>query len=72
MHPQEKEYVYIQSFKHDGSLHRTWAQGYVLEANDKRYVAVTNKTLVSESDGRKWITREPAICFFYTYKRISS
>lgn len=65
---QEKEYVYIQSFKHDGSLHRTWAKGYVIEANDKRIVAVTNKTLVSESDGRKWVTREPAICFFYPDK----
>lgn len=64
----EKEYVYIQSFKHDGSLHRTWAMGYVIEANDKRIVAVTNKTLVSESDGRKWVTREPAVCFFYPDK----
>ena len=68
MQPQEREYVYIQSFKHDGSLHRTWAQGYVIESNDKRIVAVTNKTLVSEADGRKWITREPAICFFYPDK----
>ena len=42
MQPQEREYVYIQSFKHDGSLHRTWAQGYVIESNDKRIVAVTN------------------------------
>lgn len=68
MQPQEREYVYIQSFKHDGSLHRTWAQGYVIESNEKRIVAVTNKTLVSEADGRKWITREPAICFFYPDK----
>lgn len=68
MELQEKDYVYIQSYKHDGSLHRTWAKGYVIEANDKRIVAVTNKTLVSESDGRKWVTREPAICFFYPDK----
>ena len=65
MEIQEREYVYIQSYKHDGSLHRTWAKGYVIEANERRIVAVTNKTLVSESDGRKWVTREPAICFFY-------
>lgn len=68
MRINEKEYVYIQSFKHDGSLHRTWAKGYVVEANEKRMVAVTNKTLVSESDGRKWLTREPAVCFFYPDK----
>lgn len=68
MEIQEREYVYIQSYKHDGSLHRTWAKGYVIEANERRIVAVTNKTLVSESDGRKWVTREPAICFFYPDK----
>lgn len=68
MLPKLKESIYIQSFKHDGSLHRTWAKGYVMEANEKRIVCVTNKTWVSESDGRKWITREPAICFFYPDK----
>lgn len=68
MLPNEKESIYIQSFKHDGSLHRTWAKGYVLEANENRIVAVTNKTWVSEADGRRWITREPAICFFYPDK----
>ncbi len=68
MLPGLKESIYIQSFKHDGSLHRTWAKGYVMEANEKRIVAVTNKTWVTEADGRKWITREPAICFFYPDK----
>ena len=68
MEIQEREYVYIQSNKHDGSLHRTCAKGYVIEANQRRIVAVTNKTLGSESDGRKWVTREPAICFFYPDK----
>ncbi|MEG0314350.1 MAG: DUF402 domain-containing protein [Erysipelotrichaceae bacterium] len=68
MRPVEGELVYIQSFKHDGSLHRTWCKGFVIEANDKRMVAVTNHTWVSEADGRKWMTREPAICFFYPDK----
>lgn len=68
MLPKLKESIYIQSFKHDGSLHRTWAKGYVMEASERRIVCVTNKTWVSESDGRKWITREPAICFFYPDK----
>lgn len=58
--------LYIQSYKHDGSLHRVWDQGYVLEADDEHYVLVTNKTWVVESDGRRWYTREPAICFFFT------
>ncbi len=68
MIPQKNEMVFIQSYKHDGSLHRTWSKGYVLEADEEKYVVVTNKTWVIESDGRRWFTREPAICFFYTKK----
>lgn len=65
---QEHQYIYVQSFKHDGTLHRTWAMGYVLEANEKRMIVVTNKALVTETDGRKWVTREPAIWYFYPDK----
>lgn len=65
---KEDEYVYIQSYKHDGKLHRTWAMGYVMEVTSKRIVVITNKTVVTESDGRKWITREPAVCYFYPDK----
>lgn len=65
MNPTIKESIYIQSFKHDKSLHRTWAKGYVIEANEKRIVAITDRSWVIESDGRRWLTREPAICFFY-------
>lgn len=68
MLPSLYESIYIQSFKHDGSLHRTWAKGFVIESSKRRIVAVTNKTWVSEADGRKWVTREPAICFFYPDK----
>lgn len=65
MLPKEKDEVYIQSYKHDGSLHRTWAKGFVIEASDERIVAITDLTWVIEADKRRWLTREPAICFFY-------
>lgn len=65
MGPKVGSLIYIQSFKHDGSLHRTWSLGFVIESNNERTVVVTNKTWVTEADGRKWYTREPAICFFY-------
>ena len=67
MLPEPGTYVYIQSYKHDGSLHRTWCRGFVLEANEEKIIAVTDKTWVIESDGRRWLTREPAICFFYPH-----
>lgn len=66
MIPKVGSQVYIQSFKHDGSLHRTWDQAFVLDCDEDHYVLVTNKTWVVESDGKKWYTREPAICYFYT------
>ncbi len=64
--PEVGTEVFVQSYKHDGSLHRTWCKGFVLEANEDRFVVVTNKAWVIEADGRRWFTREPAVCFFYT------
>lgn len=63
--PQENSMVYIQSYKYNGSLHRTWSKGYVLNADNHETIVITYKTWVIESDGRRWFTREPAICFFY-------
>lgn len=60
--------VIIQSFKHDGHLHRSWLYSTVLDVFDDVVVVYNNKTWVIESDGRRWFTREPAICFFYTKK----
>lgn len=68
MNPKSRETVYVQSFKHDGSLHRTWCKAFVLESDEEKIVAVTDRAWVIEADGRKWITREPAVCFFYKKK----
>ncbi|CAM4337872.1 DUF402 domain-containing protein [Erysipelothrix aquatica] len=65
MKPKVGEVIYVQSYKHDGSLHRTWSSGTVLSADDEKIVLITYKTWVVESDGRRWFTREPAICFYY-------
>ena len=62
------ENVYIESFKHDGSVHRVWSMGYVIDVQEDFYVIVTDHTWVVESDGRRWLTKEPAICFFYKYR----
>lgn len=68
MVPNIGDVIYIQSFKHDQSLHRTWSSGTVLEVDHEKLVLITYKTWVIESDGRRWFTREPAICFYY-FKR---
>lgn len=56
--------VLIHCYKHDGSIHRCWNKGYVLQETKHHFIVMNNRTLVTESDGRKWYTREPAICYF--------
>lgn len=65
MQPEIGEVIYIQSYKHDGSLHRTWSSATVLDVDEEKIVVITYKTWVVEADGRKWFTREPAICFYF-------
>ncbi|MDY0407559.1 DUF402 domain-containing protein [Virgibacillus soli] len=57
--------VKIKSYKHDGHLHRVWQKTLVLKGNETVVIGANDKTEVLESDGRTWITREPAICYFH-------
>lgn len=54
----------IHCYKHDGSPHRSWDKCLVLEETAQHFIVMNNHTLVTESNGRKWMTREPAICYF--------
>ncbi|WP_025730245.1 nucleoside tri-diphosphate phosphatase [Atopobacter phocae] len=63
--PKEGEFITIKSYKHDGSLHRTWRNSMVLKTSDNQIIAVNDHTVVEEADGRKWMTREPAILYFH-------
>ena len=60
------ESVYVQSYKHSGCLHRTWSKAQVIDVKDDFVVVVTDHSWVVEADGRLWLTKEPAICFYYT------
>ncbi|MEM5144915.1 biofilm phosphatase Bph [Enterococcus faecalis] len=63
--PKEGEFVTIQSYKHDGHLHRTWRDTMVLKTSEYSLIGVNDHTLVTDSDGRRWVTREPAIVYFH-------
>ncbi|TLS35702.1 nucleoside tri-diphosphate phosphatase [Pseudalkalibacillus caeni] len=54
----------IQSYKHNGTLHRTWEETIILKGTSKEIIGGNDRILVTESDGRQWRTREPAICYF--------
>lgn len=55
----------IISYKHDGELHRVWRNVSKIFESEDLVVIVNNKVDVIDGDGRKWKTREPAICYFF-------
>ncbi|WP_077625244.1 nucleoside tri-diphosphate phosphatase [Sediminibacillus massiliensis] len=64
--PQPGSKIQIQSYKHNGQLHRVWESSTVLKGTRNVVIGANDKTLVTESDGRTWVTREPAICYFHS------
>ena len=59
----EQEVVTV-AFKHNGKVHRTWYQTYLIEDNEE-YVAVgSTHSFVIEADGRRWHAIEPAVSIF--------
>lgn len=59
------EEVIIVSFKHNGKVHRTWYQTYLIEDNDDYTVVGSTHSLVIEADGRRWHATEPAVSVFF-------
>lgn len=57
-------WIGIQSYKHDGSMHRSWDRGLILENNENYLVLATKRAKVIESNGRRWFTKEPAVTIF--------
>ena len=65
--PREGEVITVKSYKHDGSLHRTWRDSMILKTSDQAIIACNDHTLVTESDGRRWLTREPALLYYHKH-----
>lgn len=58
----------IHSYKHNSQIHRAWDEAVLLEIHDNYLVFGNEKTKVTESDGRTWYTKEPAILYFFKDK----
>ncbi len=58
----------IHSYKHDGSIHRSWDEAVLLEIHNDYLIFGNDRTVVQESDGRTWKTKEPAVLYFYRKK----
>ena len=57
--------IEIISFKHNGDLHRIWQYATIVRASDNECVLVNDHANVIDGDGRRWKTKEPAVCYFY-------
>ncbi|SES36191.1 DUF402 domain-containing protein [Salisediminibacterium halotolerans] len=62
--PKTGSNIEVQSYKHNGQLHRVWEETIVLKGTSHEVIGGNDRIFVHESDGRKWRTREPAICYF--------
>ena len=58
----------IQCYKHNKKIHRAWEEAVVLDVKKDYIVFGNNKTLVIESEGTTWRTKEPAIMYFFKNK----
>jgi len=57
--------IQIYAYKHDGNIHRIWRQATLLEKHTNIAIFANIRTRVIESNGRNWMSKEPAIIFFY-------
>lgn len=62
------KWIRVQAYKHDGLLHRQWSPAYLAEENDDYWALASTSSSVTESDGRKWITKEHAVFLLYKKK----
>jgi protein associated with RNAse G/E len=63
--PNVGDVVQIHSYKHNGKIHRAWKEAIIVDYANDYVIVANNRTKVTESDGRNWFTREPAICCFF-------
>ncbi len=55
----------IQCYKHDGKINCSWHEAVVIDIQKDYIVCANSKSLVTESDGSMWKTKEPAILYFF-------
>ncbi len=60
--------ITIESFKHNGELHRIWKNAIVYSLDEEKIIVIIEKGKVKEQNGREWITKEPAVLSFYFKK----
>jgi protein associated with RNAse G/E len=62
------KWMTVQAYKHDGKLHRQWSPAYLTVETDEYWALCSKESLVTENDGRRWMTRERAVFFLYKHR----
>ena len=62
------KWIIVQAYKHDGLLHRQWSPAYLVEETEDYWALASRASLVTENDGRRWMTKEHAI--FVLFKKM--
>lgn len=57
--------IELISYKHNGDLHRVWQQAFVVKETNDSMIVINDRVNVVDGDGRRWKTKEPAVCYFY-------
>ena len=55
----------IHCYKHNGKLHQLCDEAIVLYNDEEKIIVANDKAKLTESDGRSYRAKEPAILFFY-------
>jgi uncharacterized protein len=66
--PRFLKWMTVQAYKHDGLLHRQWSPAYLTVENDDFWALSSRSSLVTESDGRRWLTKEHAVFILFKQK----
>ena len=59
------KWIRVQSYKQDGSLHRSWDNVMIIDVTDDYIVTGSCASRVVECDGRIWYTKEPAVSIYF-------
>ena len=62
-----RRWVTVQAYKHDGVLHRQWSPAFLVEETEDYWALASQMSLVTESDGRRWMTKEQAIFILFKH-----
>ncbi|AOG60124.1 hypothetical protein SHELI_v1c01690 [Spiroplasma helicoides] len=57
--------VLVHAYKQNGSLYRSWEKAIVFKEDEEVLILINEDVVITEFNGRKWRTNEPAIWFFF-------